>query len=238
MPDGGYRPQNIRWGWPRKAKSSTTTPSRIAAPPVGCFISRPERDPHPAFSKVGLARRPRGGYRRRMPTSPITGVQPLGYRTGQFGEEPLRATATEHLRRCTLRMSLRHTLYHLNARGTGSCRGLSPRKADYPNFKKEFGSPGCVHCWRQRRRHPSASKYRARSPRKRMGDGRARSSLKEANASSRRRGLCGEPFFVWSNNTHLHFRTMPRSPGRLAKSGALAIGNYHDVDDLFTTTAR
>ena len=72
-------------------------------------------------------------------------LKPLGYATGQFGKNHL-GDKDEHLPTMHGFDEFFGNLYHLNAEEEPELRDYPPEK-DFPNFKKNYGPRGVLHCW-------------------------------------------------------------------------------------------
>jgi len=72
-------------------------------------------------------------------------LKPLGYATGQFGKNHL-GDRDEHLPTMHGFDEFFGNLYHLNAEEEPELRDYPPEK-DFPNFKKNYGPRGVLHCW-------------------------------------------------------------------------------------------
>ncbi len=111
-------------------------------------------------------------------------------------------------------------LYHLNAEEEPELRDYPP-EADYPNFKKNFGPRGVLHCWAN---GDGTQRIENTGPltKKRM-ETADEEFMKEAKRFITDAVASGEPFFVWFNTTHMHFRTHATAPGR-RPVGTVAVG--------------
>ena len=150
-------------------------------------------------------------------------LKPLGYATGQFGKNHL-GDKDEHLPTMHGFDEFFGNLYHLNAEEEPELRDYPPEK-DFPNFKKNYGPRGVLHCWA---RPNGKQKIENTGPltKKRM-ETVDEEFLAAAIDFIKRQDKARKPFFVWFNTTHMHFRThvKPRS-GR--QSGRWQ-SEYHDV---------
>jgi arylsulfatase A-like enzyme len=150
-------------------------------------------------------------------------LKPLGYATGQFGKNHL-GDKDEHL-------PTRHgfdeffgNLYHLNAEEEPELRDY-PSEKDFPNFRKNFGPRGVLHCY---------------------ADGKGGQTIENTGPLTKKRmetiddetGAAAiafidrahkddKPFFVWFNTTYMHFRThaKPESQGQSGRWQS----EYHDA---------
>ncbi len=173
------------------------------------------------LSKVGLPGADLG-LRAEDPTIAEL-LQPLGYATGQFGKNHL-GDKDEHLPTMHGFDEFFGNLYHLNAEEEPELRDYPPEK-DFPNFRKNYGPRGVLHCWADGK---GGQKIENTGPltKKRMETideeflAAAKGFIKNAHKDDK-------PFFVWFNTTHMHFRTHAK-PESLGQSGRWQ-SEYHDV---------
>ena len=173
------------------------------------------------LSKVGLPGAELG-YRTEDPT--IAGLlKPLGYRTGQFGKNHF-GDRDEHLPTNQGFDEFFGNLYHLNAEEEPELRDY-PNPHDFPDFKKNYGPRGVLHSWA----NPDGSqRIENTGPlTKKRQETCDDEFLVEAKRFIRDAVASGEPFFVWFNTTHMHFRTHAR-PQDVGRSGRWQ-SEYHDV---------
>ena len=169
------------------------------------------------LSKVGLP----GAEEGMQPEDPTIAelLKPHGYATGQFGKNHL-GDKDEMLPSNHGFDEFYGNLYHLNAEEEPEHPDY-PKEADFPGFSERYGPRGVIHSF-------ADGKIEDTGPltRKRMetidDDVAARAANfieKSANA--------GNPFFVWVNFTHMHFRThtKPESVGQAGRWQS----NYHDT---------
>ena len=173
------------------------------------------------LSKVGLPGAQQG-MRAEDPTTAEL-LKPLGYATGQFGKNHL-GDRDEHLPTMHGFDEFFGNLYHLNAEEEPEMRDY-PSESEFPNFRKNFGPRGVLHC---------------------RADGKGGQKIENTGALTRKRMETvddefvaaakdfitrahkdGKPFFVWANTTHMHFRTYAK-PTSLGQSGRWQ-SEYHDV---------
>ena len=150
-------------------------------------------------------------------------LKPMGYATGQFGKN--------HLGDKDEMLPTNHgfdeffgNLYHLNAEEEPELRDYHPA-ADFPNYKKNFGPRGVLHC----KANPDGTQSIVDTgalTKKRMQtiDDEV---LAKAKDFIDRQVKADIPFFVWFNTTHMHFRTHAK-PESLGQSGRWQ-SEYHDV---------
>jgi arylsulfatase A-like enzyme len=150
-------------------------------------------------------------------------LKPHGYATAQFGKNHL-GDRDEHLPTMHGFDEFFGNLYHLNAEEEPELRDY-PTEKDFPNFRKNFGPRGVLHCWADGK---GGQKIENTGPltRKRMQiidddtGAAARAFIDRAHKD-------GKPFFVWYNTTHMHFRTHAK-PESLGQAGRWQ-SEYHDV---------
>jgi len=173
------------------------------------------------LSKVGLPGA-EAGMRAEDPTIAEL-LKPLGYATGQFGKNHL-GDRDEHLPTMHGFDEFFGNLYHLNAEEEPELRDYPP-ESEFPNFRKNFGPRGVLHCWADGK---GGQKIENTGPltKKRMETvddefvGAAKGFITRAHKE-------GKPFFVWANTTHMHFRTHAK-PTSLGQAGRWQ-SEYHDV---------
>jgi arylsulfatase A-like enzyme len=173
------------------------------------------------LSKVGLPGAEQG-MRAEDPTIAEL-LKPLGYATGQFGKNHL-GDRDEHLPTMHGFDEFFGNLYHLNAEEEPELRDYPP-ESEFPNFRKNFGPRGVLHCWADGK---GGQKIENTGPltKKRM-ETIDDEFVGAANDFIRRAHKDGKPFFVWANTTHMHFRTHAK-PTSVGQSGRWQ-SEYHDV---------
>ena len=150
-------------------------------------------------------------------------LKPLGYKTGQFGKNHL-GDRDEHLPTAHGFDEFFGNLYHLNAEEEPELPDY-PSAKEFPNFRKNYGPRGVLHCW---------------------ADGKGGQKIEDTGPLTKKRmetvddeflAACekfikkavkdDEPFFVWFNTTHMHFRTHvdPKSRGQAGRWQS----EYHDT---------
>src|SRR5512135_2623463 len=116
--------------------------SRAAQPAVP--LSSPDRACSAPGSQRSVFQAPISVFARK--TLPIvTLLKPLGYATGQFGKNHF-GDKNEFLPTLHGFDEFFGNLYHLNAEEEPELRDY-PSKKDFPNFKKNYGPRGVLHCW-------------------------------------------------------------------------------------------
>jgi len=172
------------------------------------------------LSKVGLPGAALG-MRAEDPTIAEL-LKPHGYATGQFGKNHL-GDRDEHLPTMHGFDEFFGNLYHLNAEEEPELRDY-PKPEDYPNFRKNFGPRGVLHCWADGK---GGQRIEDTGP---LTKKRMETVDDETSAAARdfidRAHKDGKPFFVWYNTTRMHLRTHVR-PERLGQSGRWQ-SEYHD----------
>jgi arylsulfatase A-like enzyme len=173
------------------------------------------------LSKVGLPGAALG-MRAEDPTIAEL-LKPLGYATGQFGKNHL-GDRDEYLPTVHGFDEFFGNLYHLNAEEEPELRDYPPEK-DFPNFRKNYGPRGVLHCWAN---PDGTQKIENTGPltKKRM-ETCDEEFLAAAKDFIKRQHQAGTPFFVWFNTTHMHFRTHAK-PESLGQSGRWQ-SEYHDA---------
>jgi arylsulfatase len=146
-----------------------------------------------------------------------------GYRTGQFGKNHL-GDRDEHLPTMHGFDEFFGNLYHLNAEEEPELPDYPPEK-DFPDFRKKYGPRGVLHCWADGKGGQRIDNTGPLS-KKRM-ETVDEEFMKEAKCFIRDAAAAKEPFFVWFNTTHMHFRTHVK-PEYRGRSGRWQ-SEYHDV---------
>jgi arylsulfatase A-like enzyme len=146
-------------------------------------------------------------------------LKPLGYATGQFGKNHF-GDKDEFLPTNHGFDEFFGNLYHLNAEEEPELRDYPPEK-DFPNFRKNFGPRGVLHCYADGRIEDTGPLTK-----KRM-ETVDEEFLATAKGFIKRQHQDDKPFFVWFNTTAMHFRTHPK-PEILGQSGRWQ-SEYHDV---------
>jgi arylsulfatase A-like enzyme len=159
-----------------------------------------------------------------------TALKAHGYATGQFGKNHL-GDRDEHLPTNHGFDEFFGNLYHLNAEEEPELDDY-PTPEDFPNFRENFGPRGVIHSWAHR---DGTQRIEDTGPltRKRMEtvDEEFRDAAFDFMS---RQSDADQPFFLWFNSTHMHFRThvKPTSKGRSGRWQS----DYHDTmldhDDL------
>lgn len=150
-------------------------------------------------------------------------LKPHGYATGQFGKNHF-GDLDEYLPTMHGFDEFFGNLYHLNAEEEPELRDY-PSPKDYPNFRKNFGPRGVLHCWAK---PDGKQKIENTGP---LTKKRMETVDDEFLAASidfiKRQKKADKPFFVWFNTTHMHFRTHEKSSS-YGQAGRWQ-SEYHDV---------
>lgn len=149
-------------------------------------------------------------------------LKPLGYATGQFGKNHL-GDKDEFLPTMHGFDEFFGNLYHLNAEEEPELPDY-PKESQYPNFRKNFGPRGVLHCWADGK---GGQKIENTGPltKKRM-ETVDEETTSAALAFIDKAHKEEKPFFVWWNTTAMHFRTHCADKHK-GKSGGQ--GDYNDV---------
>lgn len=146
-------------------------------------------------------------------------LKPLGYATGQFGKN--------HFGDKDKFLPTQHGfdeffgfLYHLNACEEPELRDYPPEK-DFPNFKAHFAPRGVLRSYPDGRIEDTGPLTKKRM--ETIDD-----EVFEATSEwLDRKAAEDNPFFLWFNTSHMHFRTHAK-PESLGQSGRWQ-SEYHDV---------
>ncbi|NYD41960.1 arylsulfatase [Nocardioides panaciterrulae] len=162
------------------------------------------------------------GLRAEDPTI-ATALRAHGYATGQFGKNHL-GDKDEFLPTMHGFDEFFGNLYHLNAEEEPELDDY-PAPADFPQFKERFGPRGVVHSWAN---GDGTQRIEDTGPltKKRM-ETVDDEFVAAASGFMRDKAAADQPFFVWFNSTHMHFRThvKPESKGQAGRWQS----EYHDV---------
>jgi arylsulfatase A-like enzyme len=173
------------------------------------------------LSKVGLP----GAAMGMRPEDPTIAelLKPHGYATGQFGKNHL-GDRDEHLPTMHGFDEFLGNLYHLNAEEEPELRDY-PSAERFPNFRKNFGPRGVLHCWADGK---GGQKIEDTGP---LTKKRMETIDDETSAAARdfidRAHKDGKPFFVWYNATRMHLRTHAK-PESMGQAGEWQ-SEYHDA---------
>jgi arylsulfatase A-like enzyme len=152
-----------------------------------------------------------------------TALKARGYATGQFGKNHL-GDRDEFLPTAHGFDEFFGNLYHLNAEEEPELADY-PTIEDMPNFREKFGPRGVIHSWLN---DDGTQRIEDTGPltRKRM-ETVDDEFLEATTRFVKDRVEAEQPFFVWFNATHMHFRThvKPESRGQAGRWQS----EYHDT---------
>ncbi|MEU7905104.1 arylsulfatase [Actinoplanes sp. NPDC049118] len=173
------------------------------------------------LTKVGMPGAP-VGLQAEDPTI-ATALKAHGYATGQFGKNHL-GDRDEHLPTVHGFDEFFGNLYHLNAEEEPELPDY-PTPEELPGFHERFGPRGVIHSWANK---DGTQRIEDTGPltRKRM-ETVDEEFFAAAAGFIRDKAAADEPFFVWFNSTHMHFRThvKPESRGQAGRWQS----EYHDA---------
>ncbi len=147
-------------------------------------------------------------------------LKPLGYATGQFGKNHF-GDKDEFLPSNHGFDEFFGNLYHLNAEEEPELPDYPPEE-DFPDFRKNYGPRGVMHSYADGRIEDTGPLTK-----KRMETCDEGEFLPAATRFMEQAHKDGDPFFVWFNATHMHFRTHTK-PSSLGQSGRWQ-SPYHDT---------
>ncbi len=169
------------------------------------------------LSKVGLPGADIG-LRAEDPTIAEL-LKEQGYATAQFGKNHL-GDKDEFLPTAHGFDEFYGNLYHLNAEEEPELPDY-PKPEDFPNFAKNYGPRGVLHTFADGRIEDTGPLTKKRM--ETIDDDIADRSVEYV----KKRAATGEPFFLWTNFTHMHFRTHTK-PESLGQAGRWQ-SPYHDT---------
>lgn len=146
-------------------------------------------------------------------------LKALGYRTAQFGKNHF-GDQDKHLPTAHGFDEFCGVLYHLNAMEEPDYFDY-PSEKDFPGFAKRFGPRNIIHSWADGRIEDDGPLHAERM----------RTFDEEVGAHTKRfirdAVAADEPFFVWHNTTHMHYKThtKPESVGQAGRWQS----RYHDT---------
>jgi arylsulfatase A-like enzyme len=160
-------------------------------------------------------------------------LKPLGYTTGQFGKNHL-GDLNKYLPTVHGFDEFFGNLYHLNAEEEPEQPNYPPED-DFPEFRERFGPRGVLRCWATDEDDDTEDPRYGRVGRQRIEDtGPLTRKRMETiddevvdHAVDFLERHADEPFFVWFNTTHMHFRTHTK-PESLGQAGRWQ-SPYHDT---------
>ncbi|MFE4196715.1 arylsulfatase [Paenarthrobacter sp. NPDC056912] len=162
-------------------------------------------------------------------------LKPHGYVTGQFGKNHL-GDKNEFLPTVHGFDEFYGNLYHLNAEEEPESANW-PSPEDFPEFNEMARPRGVIHSWASDTEDDTEDGRFGRRGRQRIEDTgpltkkRMETVDDEFAAAAKdfigRSHESGEPFFVWMNTTHMHFRTHAK-PESIGQAGRWQ-SEYHDT---------
>ena len=185
------------------------------------------------LTKVGVPGSP-VGLKAEDPTIAEL-VKPLGYATGQFGKNHL-GDLNEFLPTAHGFDEFFGNLYHLNAEEEPELPDY-PSAKDFPNFRKNFGPRGVLHCFATDKDDSTVEPRWGRVGKQKIEDTGALTKKRmetcddEFAAAAKKwitkQAKAETPFFCWVNFTHMHLRTHTK-PKSLGQAGRWQ-SPYHDT---------
>jgi arylsulfatase A-like enzyme len=158
-----------------------------------------------------------------------------GYATGQFGKNHL-GDRNEYLPTVHGFDEFFGNLYHLNAEEEPELPDYPPVE-EFPNFHKQFGPRGVLHCYASDTDDPTVVERFGKVGKQRITDTgpltkkRMETCDDEFCAAAKdfikRQAASSTPFFVWLNTTHMHLRTHTK-PESIGQAGRWQ-SPYHDT---------
>ena len=162
-------------------------------------------------------------------------LKPLGYATGHFGKNHF-GDLNKFLPTVHGFDEFFGNLYHLNAEEEPELPDYPPAE-DFPDFRKQFGPRGVLHCRATDTDDPTQAPRWGRVGKQKIEDTgpltkkRMETCDDEFFAAAKdwikRQHAAGKPFFCWFNTTHLHLRTHTK-PESLGQAGRWQ-SPYHDT---------
>ncbi len=185
------------------------------------------------LTKVGIPAAPVG----LQPEDPTIAdlLKERGYSTGQFGKNHL-GDMNKFLPTVHGFDEFYGNLYHLNAEEEPEMPDY-PSEKDFPNFRKNFGPRGVLHCWATEKDDSTEEPRWGRVGKQKIEDtGPLTKKRMEtcdddfvaaAKDFMQRQVKSGKPFFCWVNTTHMHLFTHTK-PSSLGQAGRWQ-SPYHDT---------
>lgn len=185
------------------------------------------------LSKVGMPAAPQGLMARDVTIAQMLKAE--GYTTGQFGKNHL-GDRNEFLPTVHGFDEFFGNLYHLNAEEEPEHEDY-PNEKDFPNFRKNFGPRGVLHCWATDKDDKNVDPRFGKVGKQRIQDTGPLSKKRMETVDDefcaaakdfiKRAKKNDEPFFCWFNTTHMHAftHTKPKSKGQAGRWQS----EYHDT---------
>src|SRR5499427_7798686 len=185
------------------------------------------------LTKVGLPAAPVGLHKEDPTIAEL--LKPLGYATGQIGKNHL-GDRNEYLPTVHGFDEFYGNLYHLNAEEEPELADY-PKGSDFPHFRERFGPRGVLDCKATDTDDAAIDPRFGRVGKQTVRDTgplttkRMETIDDDIAARSadyiKRQAQASQPFFLWVNFTHMHFRTHVKPESR-GQSGRWQ-SEYHDV---------
>ncbi|OEZ01983.1 arylsulfatase [Stenotrophomonas sp. BIIR7] len=188
--------------------------------------------------RTGLSKVGRPGGKEGLQPESVTIAELLkeqGYATGQFGKNHL-GDLNKYLPTVHGFDEFFGNLYHLNAEEEPEMYDYFPEQ-DFPNFRKQNGPRGVLHCWAQDKDDPTDQPRWGKVGKQKIKDTgpltkkRMETCDDEFVAAAqkfiRRQHEDDQSFFVWLNTTHMHMFTHTKKSS-LGQAGRWQ-SPYHDT---------
>ncbi len=185
------------------------------------------------LTKVGLPAATVGLHKEDPTIAAL--LKPLGYATAQIGKNHL-GDRNEYLPTVHGFDEFYGNLYHLNAEEEPELPDY-PKGSDFPHFRERFGPRGVLECKATDTDDATIDPRFGRLGKQTVHDTgpltKKRMETIDDDIAGRsvdfikRQAQAGQPFFLWVNFTHMHFRTHVKPESR-GQSGRWQ-SEYHDV---------
>jgi arylsulfatase A-like enzyme len=185
------------------------------------------------LTKVGLPAATVGLHKEDPTIAAL--LKPLGYATAQIGKNHL-GDRNEYLPTAHGFDEFYGNLYHLNAEEEPELPDY-PKGEDFPHFRERFGPRGVLDCKATDTDDATIDPRFGRLGKQTVHDTgpltKKRMETIDDDIAGRavdyikRQAQAGQPFFLWVNFTHMHFRTHVKPESR-GQSGRWQ-SEYHDV---------
>jgi arylsulfatase len=185
------------------------------------------------LTKVGLPAATVGLHKEDPTIAAL--LKPLGYATAQIGKNHL-GDRNEYLPTVHGFDEFYGNLYHLNAEEEPELPDY-PKGSDFPHFRERFGPRGVLECKATNTDDATIDPRFGRLGKQTVHDTgpltKKRMETIDDDIAGRsvdfikRQAQAGQPFFLWVNFTHMHFRTHVKPESR-GQSGRWQ-SEYHDV---------
>ncbi|WP_312315938.1 arylsulfatase [Stenotrophomonas sp.] len=188
--------------------------------------------------RTGLSKVGRPGGKEGLQAESVTIAELLkvqGYATGQFGKNHL-GDLNKYLPTVHGFDEFFGNLYHLNAEEEPEMYDYFPEK-DFPNFHKQNGPRGVLHCWATDKDDPTEQPRWGRVGKQKIKDTGPLTKkrmeicddefVEAATTFIKKQHADKTPFFVWVNTTHMHMFTHTKKES-LGQAGRWQ-SPYHDT---------